>query len=409
MPDEGGEDSRAVSRVLLAPIKHIAEEEEAIGAWIRAANNERNREELKRLLYVGCTRARMEVHLFVQGREGKNGELGKARVQTLLHTAWPVAEAIFAQHLSERLDYGRGASKIVEMPSASAVWPSSKLSNRLESIAASGDAKDVNRMIRLSNFHRLPSDWQPPATFADIPMTPASTQFAEIGEDVGEEMLPVFQRPQGSWQARVFGTVLHAFLEPLANILAQNAEPETQARAIDALVQPIRLQLLSSGHPPMDAGKEAARIVAALHDVAADENGRWILAIHPSPLFPEQGPSSSLGFEVPLTGIFRNAIRSVRVDRMFLAGAASHDQRYGSLVDYRLQNCFAWVRPGGGILSRGAQAVCGADAGVWRYCACRVFRSSRGPAGTLLSAAVALRMVGTRCCCLILAFCCDQE
>ncbi len=323
VPDDAcGESSQAVSRVLLAPIKHIAEEEEAIGTWIRAANNERNRQELKRLLYVGCTRARMEVHLFAQGREGKNGELSKAHVQTLLHTAWPVAEAIFAKHLSERLDYDRGVSKIVEMPSASTVWPPSELSNRLDSIAASGDAKDVNRMIRLSNFHRLPSDWQLPATLADIPMAPASTQFAEIGEDTGEEMLPAFQRPQGSWQARVFGTVLHAFLEPLANILVKNMELEAQARAIDALTQPIRLQLLGSGHPPMDAEKEAGRIVAALHDVAADENGRWILAIHPSPLFPEQRSSSSIGFEVPLTGIFRNAIRSVRVDRMFLAGAA---------------------------------------------------------------------------------------
>lgn len=319
VPDAYGEDSQAVSRVLLAPIKHVAEEEEAIGTWIRAANNERNREELKRLLYVGCTRARREVHLFAQGREGKNGELSKAQAQTLLHTAWPVAEAIFAKHLSERLDYDRGASKIVEMPSASTVWPPSELPNRLESIAASGD---VNRMIRLSNFHRLPSDWQSPATLADIPMVPASTQFAEIGEDTSEEMLPAFQRPQGSWQARVFGTVLHAFLEPLAKILAQNMELEAQARAIDALAQSIRLQLLGSGHPPMDAEKEAGRIVAALHGVAADENGRWILAIHPSLLFPEQRSSSSIGFEVPLTGIFRNAIRSVRVDRMFVAGVA---------------------------------------------------------------------------------------
>jgi ATP-dependent exoDNAse (exonuclease V) beta subunit len=325
MPDVYGEGSDAVSRVLLAPIKHVAEEEEAIGAWIRAAGNERNREELKRLLYVGCTRARMEVHLFGQCREGKNGELGKARAQTLLHTAWPVAEAIFAQHWSERLDRDRVASKIVEMPSAvsfPATRMPSELPGHLGSVAAAGDDREGRPAIRLSNFHRLPSNWQPPAALADIPMAPMSTQFTEIGEDAGEEILPAFQRPQGSWRARVFGTVLHAFLEPLANILAQNMEPVAQTRAINVLAQPIRLQLMGSGHSPMEAEKEAARIVAALHSVAADENGRWILAIHPSPLFPEQGPSSRLGFEIPLTGISRNAIRSVRVDRVFVAGAA---------------------------------------------------------------------------------------
>jgi ATP-dependent exoDNAse (exonuclease V) beta subunit len=322
-PDACG-GSQAISRVLLAPIKHVAEEEEAIGTWIRAAGNERNREELKRLLYVGCTRARMEVHLFAQCREGKNGELGKARAQTLLHTAWPVAKPIFMQHLSERLDRDRVASKIVEMPSAisyPATRAPSELPGHLGSVAAAGDDRESHPAIRLSNFHRLPSDWQPPAALADIPIASVSTQFTEIGEDIGEEMLPAFQRPQGSWQARVFGTVLHAFLEPLVNILAQNMEPEAQAQTIDALTQPIRLQLLGSGHPPMEAKKEAVRIVAALHRVATDENGRWILGIHPSPLFPEQG-SSKLGFEVPLTGIFRNAIRSVRVDRVFVAGAA---------------------------------------------------------------------------------------
>jgi hypothetical protein len=267
----------------------------------------------------------MEVHLFGQCREGKSGELVKARAQTLLHTAWPVAESIFAQHLSERLDRDRVASKIVEMPSViffPAARPPSELPGHLGSIAAVGDDREARSTIPLANFRRLPSDWQPPAALADIPMALTATQFSEIGEDDDEEMLPAFQRPQGSWRARVFGTVLHAFLEPLAAILAKNMEPDVQMRTVDALAQPIRLQLLGSGHPPMDAEKEATRIVAALQGVAADDNGRWILAIHPGLLFPEQGYSSSRGFEVPLTGIFRNAIRSVRVDRMFVAGAA---------------------------------------------------------------------------------------
>lgn len=340
LPGASDDAEEAVSRVLLAPIKHVAEEEEAISAWIRAASGERDREELKRLLYVGCTRARMEVHLFAECYEVKNGGLGKPRTQTLLHTAWPVAEAIFARHMKQRLDRDGGTEKIVEMPSVPAISTvelPSELSGQLESIAAAGEASGTSLMIPLSNFQRLPSDWRSPAVLADIPIVPAPSWQEGVNDSADEEALPVFQRPQGSWRARVFGTVLHAFLVPLANILAQNLEPKAQARAIDALIQPIRLHLVGSGHPPMDAAKEGGRIVSALHRTAADDNGCWILATHPTPLALGQASFPSLGFEVPLTGLFRNTMRSIRVDRMFTAGEApmSHGTEALWIVDFK--------------------------------------------------------------------------
>jgi hypothetical protein len=174
----------------------------------------------------------------------------------------------------------------------------------------------------LSNFQRLRSDWQAPEAPADIPMPEVPAWQEGVGDSVDEEDSPAFQRPQGSWRARTFGTVLHAFLEPLANILQQNSEASAQARLIDALSQPIRLQLLSSGHPPNEATRDAARMVVALHKVAADEHGRWILSEHSVPF--AEGPATVLsrGFEVPLTAIHRNILRSIRVDRMFVAGEA---------------------------------------------------------------------------------------
>ncbi|MHB1937734.1 MAG: UvrD-helicase domain-containing protein [Acidobacteriaceae bacterium] len=322
LPDARDEGCEAVSRVLLAPIKHVAEEKEAIGTWIRAANNERDREELKRLLYVGCTRARLEAHLFGQCQEKKNGQLDKARTQTLLHTAWPVAERIFMEHWGERLEREGCGAKIVEMPAtpdSATIWPPNELPGYVESIAATGEARAAERVIPLSNFRRLRSDWRPPTALADVPIAPAPLQEV-VGDAAEDEDLPAFQRPQGSWRARVFGTVLHAFLEPLAKILAENSGPAARTRAIDALTQPIRLQLLGCGHPPPEAGREAARIVAALRGVAEDEHGRWILAAHPSPLRPEAGTSGPQGFEIPLTAIHRNTMRSIRVDRMFVAG-----------------------------------------------------------------------------------------
>ncbi|MGB8481447.1 MAG: UvrD-helicase domain-containing protein [Acidobacteriaceae bacterium] len=319
--DEEGVD--AISRVLLAPIKHASEEEEAINKWIREAGAERDREELKRLLYVGCTRARVEVHLFGQCQEGKN-ELGNVRRQTLLHTAWPVAEANFIQHWHAQRDRDGSGGEVVEMPvrtDFSTAWPSSGAAPQVESIAAAGDSPDSSRVVPLSNFQRLRSDWKAPDALADIPMPAVSAWQEGVGDSVYEEESPAFQRPQGSWRARVFGTVLHAFLEPLANILQQNSEASLHTRDIDALSQPIRLQLLSSGHPPKEAARDATRIVAVLHKVAADENGRWILSEHSVPFPAEPAAVVSRGFEIPLTAMHRNVLRSIRVDRMFVAGA----------------------------------------------------------------------------------------
>ena len=331
--DEGGD---AVSRVLLAPIKHASEEEEPINKWIRQASAQRDREELKRLLYVGCTRARQQVHLFGQCKEGKNG-LGNVRRQTLLHTAWPVAEANFTRHWRTQQDGVASGGVVVEMPARTEVFTTSLLTGKVESIAAAEDLPGSNRVVPLSKFQRLRSDWNPPAALADIPMSSAPAWQDGIGDPDNDDDTSPFQRPQGSWRARVFGTVLHAFMEPLADILKQNSDESTRVRSIDALSQPIRLQLLSSGHPPKEAARDAARIVAALRNVAADEHGRWILSEHSVPSGKETKAVLSRGFEVSLTAMHGNGLRSIRVDRMFIAGAAPMDSDTDTLwiVDFK--------------------------------------------------------------------------
>jgi len=336
-PDEDG--GEVVSRVLLAPIKHASEEEEAISKWIREASAERDREELKRLLYVGCTRARAEVHLFGECREGKNG-LGNVRRHTLLHTAWPVAEAKFIQHWRGQQDRAAGGAEVVEMPARadiSTAWSSGGSPGQVESIAAAENSRESNRVVPLSNFQRLRSDWKAPEALADIPMPATMVWQAQAADLVEEEDSPAFRRPQGSWRARVFGTVLHAFLEPLANVLQQNLQESGQSQSIDALNQPIRLQLLSSGHPPKEAARGATRIVAALHKVAGDEHGRWILSAHSVPSADGAVTVLNRGFEVPLTAIHRNVLRSIRVDRMFVAGETptSSDTDTLWIVDFK--------------------------------------------------------------------------
>lgn len=317
---EHTKDDANQSSILLSPIKHVAEEAEPIGAWINARSAERDSAELKRLFYVGCTRARQELHLFAECKQKKSGELSQAAQQTLLRTAWPIAEAIFAQHALATIPQPTPASNVIEMPS-----PASKTRKAfpgvLEKVAA--DAAQTlgivsAPIIPLSNFRRLVSSWQPPAALTDVPMAAPKWQeetSVDAHEVTGEERA-AFARPQGSWQVRIFGTVVHAFLEPLSHVLANNKNESAISEAIERMEQPVRLHLLRSGYQLHDAQTEAARIRAILQNAARDEHGRWLLSAHPTP------SASSGGFEIPLTAPHQDVLRSVRMDRMFLAGTS---------------------------------------------------------------------------------------
>jgi ATP-dependent helicase/nuclease subunit A len=330
--------------LLLAPIKHIAEEHEPIGDWIRSIAGERDRAELKRLFYVGCTRARQQVHLFAQCSEAKSGTLNRPHRESLLHTGWPVAEEFFARH-HEKHRVITTADNVVEMPWPQSDRSSEQIAGLLDSVAAAGSPIAVESSnIRLSNFQRLAATWQQPQLFPDI-QSKSGMQWGSEAEDEGDEPRTASSHPQGSWRARIFGTVLHAFLEPLATILAQGGDAALITRNIENLTQPIRLHLVRTGCPLRDAPTESRRIVAALEAVARDAVGRWVLAAHRQPAAKDRDPLHPLGFEMAFTAIQNNAVRSIRVDRIFLAGEAPH--RNGEDVFWVIDFKTASHGPGG--------------------------------------------------------------
>ncbi|MEO6828233.1 MAG: 3'-5' exonuclease, partial [Acidobacteriaceae bacterium] len=329
---QGNEEIETASSLLLAPIKHIEDDEEPIGAWIQSISAERDCAELKRLFYVGCTRARQQVHLFAQCNETKSGKLSQPTRHSLLHTAWPIAEEVFTLHVdSQRAHIATGNLMEIPLPSSSRSLVTPSMPGLLPSLAAEAQP------IRLANFHRLAAGWQSPQLLPDIPGGPITQWQGEVGADQEIEPRSAFTRPQGSWRARIFGTVMHAFLEPLAGILAENNNAESSARAIQNLAQPIRLHLLRSGFDLRDAEAEGRRILDALINVAQDDMGRWLLATHPQPFAAAQDSGNQSGFEVPFTGLYKNAVRSIRVDRMFLAGETpqSHEENCLWILDFK--------------------------------------------------------------------------
>jgi ATP-dependent exoDNAse (exonuclease V) beta subunit len=306
--------------ILLAPIRHTADEEDAVSRWIRSIRAERDRAEQKRLLYVGCTRARQAVHLFGEAATEHTGEIKPPGKDSLLHTAWPVAQEIFSNHAAQ--SQTSAPAQIIEMPLPGTTGP-----GIVDDLAAAA-ASDAPNKIKLSNFQRVPSTWQP-AMPPDLHLLP--TAAAESAEDA-----PAFQRPQGSWRARVFGTVLHAFLNPLADRLRCGTDDAPDS-ALQSFAQPIVLQLRREGFSADEAKSESKRILNALHQTANDATGRWLLT---APAFL---PGHGNGFEVPLTTIQKSGLRSVRIDRMFLAGAApmENGDQFLWIVDFKTAACGA--------------------------------------------------------------------
>jgi ATP-dependent helicase/nuclease subunit A len=318
------------SSILMAPVKHIAEEKEAINTWITSLISERDRAELKRLFYVGCTRARKELHLFAKCEESREGTLRKARVQSLLHTAWPVAQAVFAQHRTDKTG-ASSPSNIVDMPLGTHESEVTQ-GGIIPSLAAEvggptlvqNDIPARPRGIQLSNFHRLPSQWQPQTPLADVPMASVVST-----RDIDNEALSL--RPHASWRKRSFGTAVHALMEPFSKILKRHASPSQRIRAVEALEQPALVQLLQAGLIKQEAQQDARRIRELLQILVTDRNALWLLDTHATP----EGIDAE--FEIPLTAIYRNEFRSIRVDRMFLAGAAAHEPGQNCLwiVDFK--------------------------------------------------------------------------
>ena len=276
----------AAARVVLAPIKSKGKDSEALSAWLTGIRSAREAAEQKRLLYVASTRAREELHLFGTAETSAQGEIHPP-AGSLLKTAWPAAKVHFAALVTP------GATATEMFPA----HPDSSAENAvIEDIAAAGD-----EIFDPPILQRLPLGFDPQKRFGTT--KPIS---------YGETTLPLegahFARPEGSLEARAFGTAVHAFLELTSHRLASGATAEALLREIPSWGQRIAAVLRGEGLPPSSLEKRAAQVNTALSHVLQDAEGLWILSAH-----------SEAGSEVALTS-WADERRSVRLDRVFRAG-----------------------------------------------------------------------------------------
>lgn len=278
------QEGQAVAHGILAPISRKGSASKELNDWMKHIEDARHAAERKRLLYVACTRAREELHLFASPQEKKKGGVS-VRGNTLLEAAWPAAGRHFA--VPSPVD---GTAKI--LPFGIPAKPEEGLSLA----AAAGATPERPAMVE-----RLPAGFDPTARFRAIrPLLPA--QAEQHGGPA------YFERPEGSLAARSFGNAVHGFLELLSKRLKAGASVDELTAEMADWSPRMEAVLRGDGLPPAAVKREAQRVLASVQTALADDVGQWVLGAR-------EAAASEYGFTT-----WGERRRSFRLDRMFVAG-----------------------------------------------------------------------------------------
>ena len=256
--DEINQDDAEAAHVVLAPIVGKGEDSQELNDWLRRIYRAREAAEQKRLFYVSCTRAREELHLFASPKTKLNGEVSAAS-GSLLEAAWPVAEAHFG---------GTGATDSgPAMDLMKALEMSTKKDAFVGDLAAGEE--DVEG-VRPPTLKRLPLAFDARARLT-------RRQPLPYGESGRSGATSSFERPEGSFAARAFGNVMHAFLDVLAQRMAEGADVDALMREVRGWGRRIQAMLRGDGLPVVMGERLSQRVVTGLTNALENREGAWVL------------------------------------------------------------------------------------------------------------------------------------
>ena len=249
-------------QLLLAPFNEVNKDPGAILKLVRSANERCNVQEVIRLLYVACTRAKQHLHLLGTVRHSTKGAINNPSKSSLLATLWPIIETEFVN-----ADPGAPQTQ---------------------------DDQSVDAPIVVPRLQRLPVNWQAPAM--------------DVYQGDGLQVDAIIDVPSidylwASTAARDIGTVVHAQLQRLANDPSAQ-EPE----CLKALPEIAARQLRSLGMPQSELRQSTDKVIRAISNTLDDDRGKWILDSN-----HEQAMS-----EWALTAMTVDGLKSVVIDRTFI-------------------------------------------------------------------------------------------
>ncbi len=299
-PEETGE----VTEFLVAPVQSKGADRGKAKEFVDRLCAKREAQEIRRILYVAATRAREELHLFARPEyKDDAGNLSLVEPKnSLLATAWPA----FETEIRARFE---------EWKTRRPISPAAELLD----IAASAD----NNLIVLPSrpketlLRRLPADFTLESS-SEFETIPNQLPLFGIAADA------VFTRHEGGAFSRVLGTAAHRLLEEMARL--HPFDWEGTATTLTPLLPRVKAHIRSAGISPTDANTIASRALEIAIQASRDPTARWILS-------PHVGAAS----ETAWTGLVANALRSVRVDRVFRAGLEplSGGEEAWWVVDYK--------------------------------------------------------------------------
>jgi ATP-dependent exoDNAse (exonuclease V) beta subunit len=260
---------RGEPALLLAPIQEAGAEDDPIYNWLQKLDDEKERLEAGRLLYVAATRARERLHLLgaVRFAAGDDGvpQVRAPHARTLLNQLWPMVRPLFEQDAA-----------------------------RLAESLRAPENEEAHQNAIDQSLRRIASGWRAPAPPPHVawsrPREPARVrgeiEFSWVGET-----------------ARHVGSVVHRWLQRIA----EDGLREWDVKRVQALRKDFENELVACGMPAGEVSAGAGRVAAILGQTLAEERGRWVLAA--------RGDARS---ELRLTGIVGGEIVSVAMDRTFV-------------------------------------------------------------------------------------------
>jgi ATP-dependent helicase/nuclease subunit A len=283
--------------LLLAPIGYKHGDNPRLYDWVGQKSLRRLQQEEKRLLYVACSRAIHELHLFASSKLKQNGDLARPTKGSLLAAGWDGLERRIAGATQPA-----PASNVVMMPDASSG------NGTVLSLAAAAQ-RQVLRRLPAEWFHHAASESQ---HIPDKAIRTARPISEPAIEDFGF----------GSRLARVQGIVLHTLLERAA-AGASGDRPEW-GRLIDALLR-------QHGLTPADTASARSAILEGIRNALSHEEGRWLLAAR------DFAPGDHAWNETSWTSTKEGRMLRQRPDRVFFAGDSpgAPGTEYLWIVDYK--------------------------------------------------------------------------
>lgn len=315
LPKLTTEEHTADTLALLAPIQGKGEKSGTLNQWIRNLQNQRERDELKRVYYVACTRAREELHLFAATRKANSGH--EKHDSSLLKTAWPIAEEHFLQLAEENASQPQ-PSNLITMPSAT-------IPANIVLPALAAEAEPMQRILR-----RLPLEFLFSKDEKSIEAVQQSLRHSMVAGTSADSSRSPFLRPQGSLSARALGNAIHAFLEKLALYFAEQGTAQEAKKQVIAWRTRIAALIRAEGVPLRQVEALTEHALRALINTLDDSMGLWTLQDHPD-------AKSEVALQAHITGKHSDPHLSVRIDRTFRAGTEplSAGDNCCWIVDYK--------------------------------------------------------------------------